>query len=1247
MPAGFWALAHGFVGVRCRVLFRWVRVYGKAYGGRKGNSEKGGKNCYWWLGLGCGFWVITKVVPWVNLFPPLDNPELTIQRRSHSDPTLLNNPEMAAEGNGALPVPDLRTMEELCQPSLNGRGGPIVSIAIQATNFGLKNDMIQQESNESSSAIVGNTQKVYAAGAYQANSYQPQGNHNLLSYRSDNYLGPPGFNQNQNCNNQNQNRNQGNHHPQGNNQGRNQFLQGANQGSGTLSGNTITNPKEDLKGITTRRGTAYPGPIIPTASSSPVVERETEVTKDTVHPANNGSTEDIQPLVVSTESPILNTEPVNSPIIKPIASPVSATRPNLRPSIPYPSRLQDQKLHDKANDQREKFFQIFKDLNFNINFANTLILMPKFGTSIKSLLTNKDKLYELVRTPSNENCLAVLLKKLPEKLGDPDKARRSFDFLFGWVAEDVFIKVGEPTLRVGKEAITFNLDQTSRYSANYNDMTANRIDVIDMACEEYSLEVLSFYNVIASGNPTPYYDPIVSTTSLTLTSFGNSDFLLKEVDAFLALEDGPTSSEVDQSYVDTEGDILLLEAFLNDDPSLPPPNQGNYMPEVRMELKSYEAKSDKSSIDKPQRLNSKTYLPISNTHLWKSHKRVIAWKLSDIKGIDPEFCTHKILMEKNFKLAVQHQRRVNLKIHDVIKQEVMKLLDAGLIYQISDSPWVSPVYCVPKKVVLQLYKMRRGVSKFPLIQKIRRKPHSPAHTERLLTVACLLGYAMHRNSFQSCLSHLEKMLKSPRETSRKHFRPTHYASKTMTEAESNYTTTKKEMLAVVPRETSRKHFRPTHYASKTMTEAESNYTTTKTEMLAMVYAFEKFRSYLIMNKSIVYTDHSALKYLFAKKDSKARLLRWVLLLQEFTFKVFDTKRAENLAADHLSRLENLHQNVLDPKEINESFPLETLNLVSTRGNSSTPWFVDFSNYHAGSFVVKGMSSQQKRKFFKDVKYYFRDDPFLFKIYADQVIRMCIHGQKAIDILKACHYGPTEGHHSPNYTAKKMFNLGFYWPTIYRDAQDLAKNYDIYQRQGKISQRDEMPHDSIQVCEIFDVWCIDFMGLFSSSRGNKYILVVVDYLSKWVEAKALLTNDVWNPRAIISDRGTHFYDDQFAKVMQKFDVTHRLATPYHPQTSGQVEEKTKRLHDSKIKDCVLNIDYRVLLFNSRLKIFSSKRKSCWFAPFTISHVFPFGTVELSQPDRKNFNVNGHRLKHYFGEDVPKMVVPDLQTFPKDY
>ncbi|GJZ36754.1 reverse transcriptase domain-containing protein [Tanacetum coccineum] len=241
-------------------------------------------------------------------------------------------------------------------------------------------------------------------------------------------------------------------------------------------------------------------------------------------------------------------------------------------------------------------------------------------------------------------------------------------------------------------------------------------------------------------------------------------------------------------------------------------------------------------------------------------------------------------------------------------------------------------------------------------------------------------------------------------------------------------------------------------------------------------------------------------------DAKPRLLRWILLLQEFDVIIRDKKGVENVAADHLSRLENPHQSNLEKKEIIETFPLETLGIVTFRGDSNTPWFADIANYHARNFIVKGMSSQQKKKFFMDVKHYFWDDPYLFRICADQVIRRCIYGQEAVDILTACHNGPTGGNHGANYTAKKVFDFGFYWPTIYRDAHDLVTRCDACQRQGKISQHDEMPQNAIQVCEIFDIWAIDFMGPFPSSRGNKYILVAVDYLSKWVKAKALPTND---------------------------------------------------------------------------------------------------------------------------------------------
>nr|GEY18352.1 DNA-directed DNA polymerase [Tanacetum cinerariifolium] len=440
------------------------------------------------------------------------------------------------------------------------------------------------------------------------------------------------------------------------------------------------------------------------------------------------------------ESLILNSEPVNSLIIEPVASPVSAPRPNQIPSIPYASRLQDRKLRDKANDQREKFFQIFKDLNFNISFADALILMPKFGPSIKSLLTNKDKLCELAKTPLNEHCLAVLLKKLLEKLGDPGKFLIPCDF-------------------------------------------------------PEKAECLALADLGASINLMPLFRSFLKTERALIDVFegeltlrvGNKAEVL-EVDAFLALEDDPTSPKVDQSYLDSERDILLLKAFLNDDPSLPSPNQGSYLPEVRKELKICEAKSDKSSIDEPPEVELKDLPPHLEyaflegdkkfpviiakdlsveektvlITILKSHKRAIAWKLSDIKAIDPEFCTHKILMEEDFEPAVQHQRRVNPKIHDVIKQEVLKILDAGLIYLISDSPWEKTAFTCQYRT-FAYSRMPFGLCNAP--GTFQRCMMVIFHDMIEKTMEVFMDdFSVFENSFQSCLSYLEKMLKRCKDT---------------------------------------------------------------------------------------------------------------------------------------------------------------------------------------------------------------------------------------------------------------------------------------------------------------------------------------------------------------------------------------------------------------------------------------------------------------------------------------------------
>ncbi|GKA35341.1 reverse transcriptase domain-containing protein [Tanacetum coccineum] len=287
--------------------------------------------------------------------------------------------------------------------------------------------------------------------------------------------------------------------------------------------------------------------------------------------------------------------------------------------------------------------------------------------------------------------------------------------------------------------------------------------------------------------------------------------------------------------------------------------------------------------------------------------------------------------------------------------------------------------------------------------------------------------------------------------------------------------------------------------------------------------------------------------------------------------MIDTKGAENYAADHLSRLENPYENVFDPKEINKTFPLETLNTVTSHDNQSTPWFAYIANYHAGNFLIKGMSTQQKRKFFKDVKHYFWDDPYLFHICADQIIRRCVFGQEALEILKACHEEPTGGHHSVNITARKVFDAYFFWPTIYQDAHSMIKSYDAY---ANFDSKTAGDHRKLQLNELNEL------------RDQAY------------------------------------------------------------ENSLIYKEKTKKLYDSKIKNRIFNVGDQVLLFNSRLKIFSGKLKSRWSGPFTIIEVFPYGTVKLSHPDGSNFKVNCHRLKHYYGGDTPPLVIPDRQTFPKD-
>ncbi|GJZ41012.1 reverse transcriptase domain-containing protein [Tanacetum coccineum] len=299
-------------------------------------------------------------------------------------------------------------------------------------------------------------------------------------------------------------------------------------------------------------------------------------------------------------------------------------------------------------------------------------------------------------------------------------------------------------------------------------------------------------------------------------------------------------------------------------------------------------------------------------------------------------------------------------------------------------------------------------------------------------------------------------------------------------------------------------FKP-YYASKTLNNAQEHYTTIEKELLAVVFALDKFHPYLIISKTVVYTDHSAMKYFFNKQDAKLMLIHGYWCFKGLTLRLKTKKGAENLAAYHLSRLENPNMEVLIEQEITDEFPDEHLMMLKSKLNDGEPWYADYVNYIVG------------------------------KLCADNVMRRCMAGSEILEILAHCHSGPTGGHHSASVTGRKVYESGFFCPNIFKDAKDYLIRCDACQRSGNISSKSEMLQNNILVCEVFDVWGLDFMGPFPDSRGNNYILVAVDYVSKWVEAQALPTNDTrvvdkflrglfatfGVPKALISDRGTHF------------------------------------------------------------------------------------------------------------------------------
>ncbi|KAJ9551053.1 hypothetical protein OSB04_015098 [Centaurea solstitialis] len=347
--------------------------------------------------------------------------------------------------------------------------------------------------------------------------------------------------------------------------------------------------------------------------------------------------------------------------------------------------------------------------------------------------------------------------------------------------------------------------------------------------------------------------------------------------------------------------------------------------------------------------------------------------------------------------------------------------------------------------------------------------------------------------------------------------------------------------------------------------AQANYSTTEKELLAVVFALEKFRQYLLGTKVVVFTDHAALRYLMTKKDAKPRLIRWILLLQEFDLEIRDKSGAQNLVADHLSRIVSNEESL----PLDDKFPDEHLFEVKT----TVPWYADIVNYLVTGTTPKELPRSKRDKIKSDSKYYMWDDPYLWKQGSDQIIRRCVSDDEVTSILEFCHSYACGGHFGPTRTARKVLESGFFWPHIHRDTYMFCKACPRCQHTGNLSRRDQMPLTPIHACEIFDVWGIDFMGPFPCSFGFYYILLAVDYVSKWVEAKTTRTDSAKDvsdfvkdkifcrfgvPKVVISDRGTHFVNGVMANLFKKYGVKHRISTAYHPQTNGQAEVSNREI-----------------------------------------------------------------------------------------
>ncbi|XP_019261122.1 PREDICTED: uncharacterized protein LOC109239071 [Nicotiana attenuata] len=918
---------------------------------------------------------------------------------------------------------------------------------------------------------------------------------------------------------------------------------------------------------------------------------------------------------------------------------------------------------------------MLKKLYVSIPFTEVLIQMPAYAKFLKEILSSMRKLEKMIVVKLNSHCSAILQNKIPQKCENPgnltipcslgsekfDKAlcdsRASISLmplsvfrklegelgviksvpvslqlanqttiLPEGIIEDILVRVdkfvfpvdfivvdmevnkevplilgrpflctgraildiykGQLMLRVGNEKVVFQIKRIMKYpSDEVSAYLCFKLDIVRELAEKYKLDKLVGHTLekcITQSSTVEDEDPEIKKEAKALET---ENQVVNEEE----LKEEASKPNVELKVLPTH----LKYAFL----------ETNNFPMI--------VSSDLTGTHE-QKL----------VELLKKHKKAIDWDIADIQGINPAICMHKILLEENSKPVVQSNSSASCTEEGsitMVKHEDNELIPTRTVTgwrmcidyrRLNDAirkdhfplPFINQML---EKVAghgwyffLDLYS---GYNRIPIAQKMLRKPHSLAHQRCMMSIFSNLNgkclevfmddFTLFGYDFEDCLMNLKLVLERceaihwlPLPTSVKSIRSFLGHAGFYKRFINNFFSITKPLTTLLAKDAKfifnveclrafelikekvfsapimvtpdwsqpfemmcdasdvgvgailgqrkDKIFGPIYYASRTLNDAQVNYATTEKEFFDVVFSFDKFRSYLVGSKVIVHTDHSALKYKLSKKESKLRLMRWVLLIQEFHLEIKDRKGTKNQVEDHLSRLEKPPVEIVG---IREEFADEQI--FSTVAVSEwPPWYVDIANFLASGWLPHDLTHDQRRKLQSEVKSYFWDDPFLFKLCADSVIRRCVPEGEMASILSHCHDGVARGHYGGNRTAAKVMEADFFWTTLYRDA---GRDH----RLGQMNEFEEFRLDT--------------------------------YESVWI-----------------------------------------------------FKEKTKRWHDRLIKPKEFHEGDRVLLCNSRLRLFPRKFKSRSTGPYVVKHVSPYGAIEIQNQDgTESFNVNGHILKPY--------------------